>query len=290
MSSGNSFFSKLEALQAKNKSHLMVGIDPRVPSDSEAFLKSEWVRLGVYQYLKQFVKSIVDACRGEAASVKMQSAFFEMHGVDGLRALLEGVEFIHDRGMLVLLDAKRGDIATTMEAYYKASFDQLKADALTVQLYMGTDVLKPFFDSGFWKNYGVYVVLYSSNPSAKELQRQTLLSGKSFLGHFTEAISACCQGDVDKLKSVGYVVGATNPVESWASLGLEKSSLLLPGVGAQGGSITKKTFEHCYGPSTSVPVSRGLLAGTGSADSWEHFQAQVKKNAKSLKAKIGYCF
>ena len=288
MKSGSSFFSRLESLQVAKKSHLMVGIDPRVPVDDQVFLKKEWVQLGTFRYLEKYVSSLIDACSGEAACIKLQSAFFEMHGVEGLKAMRVGISDAHAKKMLVLLDAKRGDISTTMEAYYKASFLSLNADAMTVQLYMGTDVLKPFFAGDFFKSRGVYVVLYSSNPSAKELQRQTLRSGKSVLAHFSEAIHDSCEGDQEKLSSVGFVVGATHSVDSWARLNLKQSSLLLPGVGAQGGNVSQKTFQNCWGLASSVPVSRGLLQNTNQVRSWKEFESQVKENAQELKSKIGW--
>jgi len=288
MSHGDGFFTRLAEAQAQKKSHLMAGIDPRVPTDEHVFLKSEWVRLGAYKYLGEYTRRLIAACKEDAASVKLQSAFFEQHGPEGIRALQEAITEASAQNMLTLLDAKRGDISSTMQAYYKASFEALGADALTVQLYMGTDVLKPFFDGGFYRDHGVYVVLYSSNPSAKELQRQTLRSGQSMLAHFTGAIEDVCGSDAGKLASIGYVIGATNPADSWSELDLKKHSLILPGVGAQGGSVSPKTFEQCRAASSSVPVSRGLLRDCESVQTWDEFEVFVRGNARELKEQVGW--
>ena len=192
------------------------------------------------EVLVKFFSEILNAMESEdlyPACVKPNIAFYEQYGIDGLKALKQIIEAYKKKKVPVILDAKRGDIGKTCNAYADAIFDYWKADAVTVHPYLGSDSILPFTDKG-----GVYVLVRTSNKSAIELQ--DLKVGDEPV--YREVAKKVVEW------GTGAVVGATYPEE------LEELSrffvasgkdipLLIPGVGAQGGSaadvckILKKT-------------------------------------------------
>src|SRR5215211_3265259 len=171
-----------------------------------------------------FLRGIVQATHDLVCCYKPNLAFYEAQGLPGqhaLRALLEAIP----APIPVLLDAKRGDTPQTMQAYARALFDELHADAVTVNPYLGGDSLEPFFA---YPDRGVFVLCKTSNPGAGEIQ-DLLVDGSERL--FLRV--ARCATSWDKHGTLGLVVGATYPADVAAVRQLApRAPILLPGVGA----------------------------------------------------------
>lgn len=207
-----SFF---DMLNERAKSTLLcIGLDPRATSAAAA--EEECVRL-------------IDATKDYAAAFKPNAAFFEYFGEDGWRALKRVIAHI-PANIPVVLDAKRGDIADTAEAYAKSAFDHLKAHAITASPYMGGDSLLPFLKHA---SKGVFVLCKTSNKGSNELQCLTV-DGRYLYETVAERAEKAWNGN----GNIGLVVGATDPVAlSRVRVRAPTLWFLVPGVGAQGGDL-----------------------------------------------------
>ena len=230
------FNERLTALIAKTGTRLCIGIDPHV-DQARGFLRKEMSRLVLEDFLWRFSDTLLASAAKRVPAIKVQSAFFEMHGEAGFRVLKQVCHSIEARGQLCLLDVKRGDIASTMTAYGRAAFDHFKVDAITITPYMGWDVVEPLLP---WlkTGRGAYVVWITSNESGRFIQEfesngQHYLADRLFAEWQTRADS---HGIRDAL---GWVLGVTKVSGlSEETLGLlDKTSLLLPGLGPQGGAF-----------------------------------------------------
>ena len=254
---------------------ICVGIDPQ-PTESGTFLHTETVRTSPETFLTNYVRTIVDGAYQKAGVLKFQSAFFEKYGAAGFKALESGLQYAKSKKFFCILDAKRGDISSTMTAYGEAAFDALGADALTVTPYMGWDVFAPLVP---WlkKDCGVYTVWLTSNAAAKDVQSVAVgTSGQTLTGHIAKLISSEAK-KAGVLSSIGWVAGATRTAELKSEIAVfgEPVSLLLPGVGAQGGTIDADLKEILRSnPTSLIPISRGLTSAaerSKKVKTWDHF-------------------
>lgn len=241
---------------------LCVGIDPHLAALPPFFFE-QLQKKGPEEFLNHFCDAVIDASQGIAAVLKFQSAFFEAHGPSGFAVLQGAMKRARAAGFFTILDAKRGDIASTMEAYGQMAFDAFDADALTVVPYMGYDVISPL---ARWlkDGRGVYVVWISSNPSGAAIQDLEVPSNgggkialyESLLNQFLN------QAGKEQLgEAIGLVLGTTKlGVISESLLAkIAPQPLLLPGVGPQGGAIDAKLTEFLQQSAASViPMSRAL--------------------------------
>jgi orotidine-5'-phosphate decarboxylase len=235
-----------EAMTAKGP--LCVGIDPH-PG-----LLDAWGLTDSAVGLERFSMTVVDALAGSVAALKPQSAFFERHGAAGVAVLEKVVAEARERGTLVLLDAKRGDIGSTAQAYADAYLDRsspLAADAVTASPYLGFGSLEPLLDAAEANDAGVFVLALTSNPEGRTVQRARTESGRTVAGEILAAVAAR-NVDADGWGSVGAVVGATvGEVEEDLGIG---GPLLVPGLGAQG--ATSSDVRRVFGDAvTSVLAS-----------------------------------
>jgi orotidine-5'-phosphate decarboxylase len=240
------FADRLAESVARKGSTLCVGLDPRIellPPELVTGLKPG--RAGRARAYERFCEGLIEAVAEEAVAVKPQVAFFEALGGYGLTALERVCDAAAERGLLVIADAKRGDIRSTAEAYAEAWLaprdgGRPVADALTVNPYMGGDSVEPFL-AACGRGAGLFVLARTSNPGAADLQQQMLADGRPLWERTAELIAEWGAGLIGEcgLSSVGAVVGATNPeaVERAREL-MPAQVLLLPGVGAQGGSAS----------------------------------------------------
>jgi orotidine-5'-phosphate decarboxylase len=233
--------------------------------------------------LVEFCRGIVDAVAGVAVAVKPQSAFFEAQGAGGWAALAEVCEFARAAGLLVIADAKRGDVPSTARAY-AAAFAPL-ADAVTVNPYLGYDSVEPFLARD---GLGVLVVLRTSNPGSADIQDLPLADGRPLWQHVAELVDAWGRDRVGTsgLSSVGAVVGATFPQEvGEARRLLPRSVLLLPGVGAQGGRPEDLAEAFAVGPAGAlVSASRSVIYADGGSGWQEAAAAEAARLADELRA------
>lgn len=221
------FTERLRQAAEKNRSIVCMGLDP--------VLEKIPVKGDTEKRITKFYLDILDAVNSSESRpgiVKPNYAFYAQHGFEGLRALKKIIEE-YKKHFLVILDCKRADIGNTSAAYAKEVFDFWGADAATVQPYLGYDSFKPFLDY-CKRGKGVYLLVRTSNPGAKEVQ-DLVCEGKKVYMKIAENLSRYYE------PGVSAVVGATYPEE------LEKISeffvsagksvpFLIPGVGAQGGS------------------------------------------------------
>ncbi|RPJ39536.1 MAG: orotidine-5'-phosphate decarboxylase, partial [Chloroflexi bacterium] len=216
-----SFFSRLAERARQTGSLLCVGLDPH-PADLPDLSASA---------VKQFCLRLVQATSGQVAAFKPNAAFFEAMGPEGWQALREIIALIPD-DVPVILDAKRGDISSTAEAYARSAFELLGADAITLNPYLGRDSLEPFLQD---PARGCFLLCKTSNPGARDLQDLPLAMNEGLL---YEKVARLAQSWDDR-GNIGLVVGATQP-ESLRRARQAAPGLwfLAPGVGAQGGDLS----------------------------------------------------
>jgi uridine monophosphate synthetase len=248
------FFDRLAEAARRNGSLLCVGLDPRPE------------RLAPGDDLYEFGRRIVDATAGLACVYKPNFAFYESAGPEGLEALRRTVAYVHEAARVpVILDAKRGDIGSTAEAYARAAFEVWGADALTVSPYLGGDSVAPFTA---YADRGVFLLCHTSNPGATDLQ--TLhVEGRPLYEVVAEKAA---------LWGTGLVVGATYPAALARARALAPEAwILLPGVGAQGGDLEAALAAGLRADGLGVVVnsSRGII-----------YADDVRQAALDLRARI----
>ena len=263
------FADRLAEAVTRKKTQLVVGLDPRLdllPME----LRGEAVlgRAAAASSVARFCKGVVDAVGPYVVAVKPQSAFFEALGSDGFRALEEVCEYSRSAGLLVLLDAKRGDIGSTSRAYAAAFLEPRDgapplADAMTASPYLGLDSVEPFLAACRRDGAGVFFLVRTSNAGAADVQDLKLSDGRPLWHHVAELVSewgAAMVGEAG-MSSVGAVVGATHPrAVSEARRLLPHSPMLLPGIGAQGATPADVARAFTAGPSSAlVTASRSVI-------------------------------
>jgi len=214
----------------------------------------------------------IEAVSEQCVAVKVQVACFERLGAPGWAALNDVVERAREHELLVIADAKRGDIDITAAAYAQAFIGQtptafgpvpgLGADALTVNPLLGTDSLLPIVATARASGAGVFVLVRTSNPGAVDVQELECDSGRTVSDRLAAMVAELGQPDADRpLSDVGAVVGATAPerMEALRRL-MPRAIFLLPGVGGQGGRIEELAAVFAPGPAGGlVAVSRGIV-------------------------------
>ncbi|WP_216911704.1 orotidine-5'-phosphate decarboxylase [Nocardia noduli] len=204
-----------------------VGIDPH-PQLLEA-----WGLTDDADGVEKFAEICVEAFDGTVALVKPQVAFFEPYGSGGIAVLERTIEVLRASGTLVLADAKRGDIGSTMDAYARAWLGDgsLGADAVTVSPYLGFGSLSPALTLAEANNRGVFVLAATSNPEGGQVQRVVAADGRTIAQSIVDEATLCNAGA--EFGSVGVVVGAT--LTEAPDVSALNGPILMPGVGAQGG-------------------------------------------------------
>ena len=237
-----SFASRLTKATIKTKSVLCVGIDPHPGLMPALFGGQDQVpgSAQAIQNLESFSQTILEATTGLVPAIKPQVAFFERHGPEGLRVLARLAAEAKHRELLVIMDAKRGDIGTTAQAYAEAWLGPeaiFSADALTVNPYLGYDSLEPFIRRAQQTLSGVFILIRTSNPGSADLQ-QLLIDGKPTWTHMAAGLGEMVKEQIDPscdLSSVGIVMGATGPEDAIAVRKLLPAApFLIPGYGTQG--------------------------------------------------------
>jgi orotidine-5'-phosphate decarboxylase len=257
-----------EAVERK-RSQLVVGLDPR-PELLPVELRGD-AHLGrdrAAEACARFCSGLVDAVAPYAVAVKPQVAFFEALGSDGMRALEAVCAYARSAGLLVIADAKRGDIGSTARAYATAFLDGADgetplSDAMTVSPYLGRDSLEPFLLACKRRGSGLFCLVKTSNAGGAEIQDLTLSDGHPLWHHVARLVDDWGEDLVGErgLSSLGAVVGATYPrAVGEARRLLPKSILLLLGIGAQGATPADVARAFTSGPASAlVSVSRAVI-------------------------------
>lgn len=256
-------FSQRLVAAGQEHGRLCVGIDPH------AALLEQWGLDNTVEGLRAFSETCVEAFAGHAAVVKPQVAFFERFGAAGFAVLEDTLARLRESGTLVIADAKRGDIGSTMAGYaaaWLAPGAPLETDALTVTPYLGVGSLDPAIELAAQHGKGVFVMAANSNPEAAALQTGTI-DGKMLSQRM---VDECAQynrtDDPEYIGHVGVVVGAT--VQTPPVLDGLNAPVLMPGVGAQGATMADAEaiageIGHLVFPSVSRSV---LTAGPDVAE------------------------
>lgn len=253
------------------KSFLCVGLDPDIKKIPEHLLRHEYP-------LFSFCKEIIDATAPFCVAYKPNLAFFEEEGTQGWISFIKTVEYISQNypDILIIADAKRGDIGNTSAMYARSLFESTNVDAITVAPYMGKDSVEPFLGyPGKW----VILLALTSNPGSKDFQLQRLENGRRL---FEQVLTTSAEwAGPDEMM---YVVGATQG-SLFADIRriVPENFLLVPGVGAQGGSLE----EVCkYGMNKDcgllVNSSRGIIY----ASNGEDFAASAAEKARQLQQQM----
>ena len=266
----------IEKIQ-KTKAPICVGLDPMLSYIPEHVLKKSFAEYGetlegAADAVWNYNKEIVDHTWDLIPAVKPQIAMYEQFGIEGLKVYERTVRYCQEKGLIVIGDAKRGDIGSTSAAYATAHLGKVKVGSkeysafntefLTVNPYLGTDGVKPFVDVCKAENKGIFVLVKTSNPSSGELQDK-LVDGRPVYELVADKVvewgADCMDG---AYSNVGAVVGATYPEMSAILRKLmPKTYFLVPGYGAQGG--TAKDLKACFnedGLGAIVNSSRGIIA------------------------------
>ncbi len=230
------FFEHLEKTAIQNHSLLCVGLDPRVERAADLFAGN---------------RRLIDATRDLVCCFKPNIAFYEAWGPEGLLALKQTIDYI-GADTPIILDAKRGDIGSTAEAYAQAVYENLGVGAVTLSPYLGGDSVRPFTR---YADRGVFVLCHTSNPGAADLQTR-LCDGEPLYHQVARLAPTWSQ-----TPNVGLVVGATFPDALRAVRQIAPHVwLLTPGVGAQGGEIaaTVRAGRRADGLGLIINASRGI--------------------------------
>ncbi|MBN2417855.1 MAG: orotidine-5'-phosphate decarboxylase [Deltaproteobacteria bacterium] len=264
------FLDKLKTRWRSKNSLVCVGLDPdldKIPEHIRVMDKP----------IFQFNRIIIDSTQDLVCAYKPQIAYYSAFGAEHELALT--IDYIQTNypDIPVILDAKRGDIGSTAKMYAMEAFDRYKADAVTVNPYMGGDTLKPFLDR---KDKGVVILCRTSNPGARDLQDIESGNDKVY-----RIIAKHAANEWNYNSNIMLVVGATYPEE----LGEIRSvtgeiPFLVPGIGAQGGDVEKSVINGRTHDGTGMAInsSRGIIyAGKG-----KDFSTAVRKAAMDLRDQI----
>jgi orotidine-5'-phosphate decarboxylase len=265
------FRNRLAAAWAASDSLLCVGLDPD-PSRFPDYVGQE------SRAIEFFCDMIIDSTGDLVCAFKPQIAYFAAHGAEkALENICNRIRRDFPRVMLIL-DAKRGDIGDTAEMYAREAFDRYGADAVTVNPWLGTDSLEPFFSRS---DRGVFVLCRTSNPGSGELQSVRDANGEALY----ETVAKRAATEWSKRAAVGLVVGATKPDELRRVRELVGDlPLLVPGVGAQGGDAATVVRNGAASDGTGLIVnsSRAVLYASDGDD----FAAAARSAATSLRDEL----
>jgi orotidine-5'-phosphate decarboxylase len=290
----SNFADRLVEAVGRKHSQLVVGLDPRLDV-LPVELRGEAVlgRAAAASAVARFCKGIVDAVGPYVVAVKPQAAFFEALGSDGMRALEEVCDYARSTGLIVLVDAKRGDIGSTARAYATAYLEPRDgmpplADAMTAVPYLGQDSLEPLLAACRRHGAGLFLLVRTSNAGAADVQDLILSDGRPLWQYLAALVHEWGQPLVGEhgLSSVGAVVGATYPRGvSEARRLMPQAPLLLPGVGAQGATPADVARAFTSGPASAlVTASRSVIYAFRETD--EDWRAAAAAEAERLAAQV----
>jgi len=265
-----SFIKTIETAWGKNNSLVCVGLDTDPDRIPEHLRDKE---LPVFE----FNKAIVDATADLVCAFKPQIAYYAASGSE--RELVMTIEYIHEKypDIAVILDAKRGDIGSTASKYAIEVFDRYKADAVTINPYMGGDTLKPFLER---KDKGVVILCRTSNPGARDIQ-DLVVDGKKLYRIVAEKAA----NEWNYNGNLLLVVGATYPLELKEIRSIVGDiPLLVPGIGAQGGDVEQSVTSgrDSRGTGMIINSSRGIIY----ADNGPGFAEAARRAAMELRDEV----
>ena len=264
----------------------VAGLDPKLEYVPAAMREKSFREhgagfAGAAAAIADFNKKLIDSLCDIVPAVKPQLAYYEMYGIEGIRAFHETCSYAMSKGMLVIADGKRNDIGTTAEAYSAAflgkthigenEYAAFDVDALTVNPYLGGDGIKPFTDNCSKYGKGIFVLVKTSNKSSGQFQDLLLQDGRHAYEKVAELVDDWGSAAIGETgySSIGAVVGATWPEQAKVLRDImKKAYILVPGYGAQGG--TAKDAVNSFnddGLGAIVNASRSIMCAWKS-ESW----------------------
>lgn len=249
------------------KSFLCVGLDSDLTKIPKHLLTTE-------DPIFEFNKAIIDATKDYCVSYKINTAFYEAEGISGWQSMAKTLAYIPEN-ILTIADAKRGDIGNTSNMYAKAFFEKMNFDAITLAPYMGNDSLAPFFEH---KNKWGIVLALTSNAGSSDYEQQKI-EGEFLYEH---VIKNTCKLASDE--QLMFVVGATKP-QDFTTIRKHAPThfLLVPGVGAQGGSLAEVVK---YGKTDEIGLlinaSRSIIYASNGVEFADAAKAEAKKMAEEM--------
>lgn len=282
-------FGRRLAARMADRGPLCVGIDPH-PG-----LLDAWDLPRTAAGVERFAMTLIEAVGDRVAVLKPQSAFFERYGSAGIAVMEKTLAAGRDAGALMLLDAKRGDIGSTLTAYaeaYLADGSPLAADAVTLSPFLGVGSLQPAFDLALATGRGVFVLCRTSNPEGGQVQlaegarvaaggMAPMMPSMTVSGRIADH-AATLNADEHPMGSIGLVVGAT-VIDTGADLSVVNGPLLAPGIGAQG--ATAADLARVFGAAVGnvLPtVSRSVLHAGPSAQALRGAAARVLDEVRAV--------
>lgn len=267
-----SFHDKLTQSIEKNNSLVCVGLDSDFDKLPESVKHKENPQF-------EFNKALIDATHDLVCAYKPNPAFYEARGAEGIQELKQTCDYLQENypEIPVIIDAKRGDIGNTNEGYAKYVFDYLNADAITVMPYMGIESLSAFFKR---EEKGIIVGCHSSNPGAKEFQEQLINNQPLY-----KIVAKEVMKQQSTNPNVMLFFGATYPEELQQIREIVKDmTLLVPGIGAQGGDVAKTVNAGLNSQKRGLIISssRGIIF----ASSGDDFAEKARTETEKLRSEI----
>ena len=266
---------------------LVLGIDP-VPAHAPSALSSN-----PDTFLESYTALLLDAAAGKTGFVKFQSAYFEAWGSAGVASLSKCIAMAKERGLAVILDAKRGDIGSTAEAYALAYLtpgkSNLEVDCLTINPFLGPETLEPFVDCARKFGKGLFVLVKTSNPGSGWMQDQ-IVDGISVSQRVARLVAAWAEETVGNsgVGAVGAVVGATYPGQGLQlRQSMPRSVFLAPGLGAQGADPSELSALATPLSPVLVAASRGIAAVTDPGLSLSSYKELVQERIDAFCLALG---
>ena len=236
---GDRLFEKIR----KTKSFLCLGIDPHLDLIPEIF--NENTTINHIKIVEKFCFALLEAAIGKVPAIKPQIALFEQLGPEGMMLLSSLCKYAQSKGLLIIMDAKRGDIGSTSKAYANAYLGKnapFPSDALTVNPWLGLDSLDPFFSKANETGSGLFILVHTSNKGSQDIQEILINQNLKCYEHLANILKPIIEKNNGQsgLSSIGIVSGATYK-EQAISLRkkLPSAPFLIPGYGAQGASATE---------------------------------------------------
>ena len=296
----NHFGDRLVTKIRSSKSFLCLGVDPHldlIPKIFDVNTKTS----NIVGKVEKFCFSLLDAAVGLVPAIKPQIALFEQLGPDGMKLLSSLCKHAQSQNFLVIMDAKRGDIGSTSQAYANAYLGKdapFPSDALTINPWLGIDSLEPFFKKVSETSSGLFVLVHTSNKGSKDIQEISLSTGIKCYEHLANILKPIVEKHKGALglSSIGVVSGATFRVESVALRKLlPNAPFLIPGYGTQGASAkdacaplvqdTKHSNLLNFG---LINASRSILFSEDSylANNIEEWQKIILSNINSINKEL----
>lgn len=304
------FSDRLAHMIKQKKNPSILGLDPRleyIPDSikNKHFDKNNITEKAAADSIVEFNKRLIDVLYDIIPAIKPQLAYYEMYGVEGIRAFQETVRYAKEKELLIIADGKRNDIGSTAQAYATAYLSKTNvngkeievfgADALTVNAYLGIDGIKPFIGECENNKKGIFVLVKTSNPSSGQLQDLKLNDGRTIYEAMADLVNQWGNTTVGQCgySSIGAVVGATYPrqLEEMRKR-MPQAWILVPGYGAQGGTAkdVAKAFDK-DGMGAIVNASRSLMCAYN-LESWknkytkEDFEGAARVEAERMRDDI----